>query len=340
MMIEDINKVLINKNTLNMDEFLLKIKNNNVDNQDIISFMKSLIASDIKLEENDRFSCISLGGLDEKIETIISFILKELNVDFNSTSDILSKNKNLSDIYVKFKNNNNYLLTLSLLLSGCINEKISNIVLDIKVGNIIKNDEEVENILKLVKLIEENFNLKVTCFVTNYSMSLGTSFGKNLELKEIEEILKGENLSSLATLAIKFSAYIYSCAKKISLELAQNKILDSIKNGSIYNYFKQSISDDIVLSKRLFSIKSSKTGFVKKIDILELKDLLVKVGALEDKEVGVVFSKQMGDYVLENEELAKVYLNNKDILTKELLDCFEIDDKMGEVSPLVTMIVR
>lgn len=48
----------------------------------------------------------------------------------------------------------------------------------------------------------------------------------------------------------------------------------------------------------------------------------------------------MGDYVLENEELAKVYLNNKDILTKELLDCFEIDDKMGEVSPLVTMIVR
>ena len=87
MMIEDINKVLINKN-------------NNVNNQDIISFMKSLIASDIKLEENDRFSCISLGGLDEKLETIISFILKELNVDFNSTSDILSKNKNLSDIYV------------------------------------------------------------------------------------------------------------------------------------------------------------------------------------------------------------------------------------------------
>ena len=159
-------------------------------------------------------------------------------------------------------------------------------------------------------------------------------------LKEIEEILKGENLSSLATLAIKFSAYIYSCAKKISLELAQNKILDSIKNSSIYNYFKQNSSDDIVLSKRFFSIKSSKTGFVKRIDILELNDLLVKVGALEDKEVGVVFSKQMGDYVLENEELAKVYLNNKDILTKELLDCFEIDDKMGEVSPLVTMIVR
>ena len=61
---------------------------------------------------------------------------------------------------------------------------------------------------------------------------------------------------------------------------------------------------------------------------------------LLDYTVGIVLSKKVGDYVVENEELAKVYLNKVDLGINEILDCFEITDMVGELSPLIKEIVR
>ena len=41
--------------------------------------------------------------------------------------------------------------------------------------------------------------------------------------------------------------------------------------------------------------------------------------------VGFILNKKVGDYVLEDEELIKVYIKDKDINVNEVLDCFIID---------------
>ena len=59
-----------------------------------------------------------------------------------------------------------------------------------------------------------------------------------------------------------------------------------------------------------------------------------------DYTVGFILNKKVGDYVLENEELVKVYLNSNDINVKEILDCFIIEDSSVEKKPLIYEIIK
>ena len=63
-----------------------------------------------------------------------------------------------------------------------------------------------------------------------------------------------------------------------------------------------------------------------------LGEIAKKIGAgrqtKEDKidyGVGLVLSKKVGDFVLENEELVNIYVDEKDIALQELLNCFSIN---------------
>ena len=47
-----------------------------------------------------------------------------------------------------------------------------------------------------------------------------------------------------------------------------------------------------------------------------------------DPEVGLILCKKLGEYVEEEEDLAKIYMNKKDISLKEVLDCFEIEEEL------------
>jgi thymidine phosphorylase len=105
--------------------------------------------------------------------------------------------------------------------------------------------------------------------------------------------------------------------------------------------------DDVKISSKVFSVKSSKSGFIRDIDAY-------KLGMLErsltdgrfngnnsfDHSVGFRLNKKNGDYVLEDEELLSVYLNEKDIDVKSILDCFDISESCGELAPLIYEIVE
>lgn len=274
---------------------------------------------------HDSYCYLSIGDVSTKESLILKAILKSFNIKYYTLEEITDSDLNNQDLFI--------------VISKIINYGIKNIILDIKIDNEILA-ETVKEVSQIIVSIGKEYGLGITCFGTNSKLSIGTSFGKNLELQEISDILNGNTDYSFALLSVKFASYIISNIKNISLEDANQLVLKNIENKKCYNTLKEIIDlDNLNLSNKIFSIKSSKTGFIKNIVADEIKDLLLKIG-FDDSSVGIKFTKQIGDYVLENEQLALVYLNKKDILTSEVLDCFEIEDKTGDIKSLVQLIVR
>lgn len=111
--------------------------------------------------------------------------------------------------------------------------------------------------------------------------------------------------------------------------------------------YQQGNIENIPVSKHVFSIKSSKTGFITEINAYRLGMIERSMNAnrfnqdgLIDATVGFVLNKKIGDYVLENEEILKVYLNTNDVNVKEILDCFEIQDSLAKELPLIYEIIK
>lgn len=280
-----------------------------------------MIDNEVKKIDNS-FCFFTIGDITTKENRLVDLLLSLFNYNYYSIDNIAG--------------NYNTLEPLSII-NKVIGYGIKNIVIDIKTGFRI-NDEEAKKLANEFLELSRKYEVNTTCFITSLNLSLGTSFGRNLETIEIVNLLEGKEYSSLLKLAIKITSFMID--KDLSLEENQALIIEYIKRQHETLAFSKKLNiDNLDLKSRVFSIKSSDTGFVKNIDVFEIEDLLNKLGS-DDQQTGIVFSKQIGDYVLENEELAKVYLNEKDILASEVLDCFQIELEMGKVDPLVKEIVR
>ena len=280
-----------------------------------------MIDNEVKKIDNS-FCFFTIGDITTKENKLVDLLLSLFNYNYYSIDNIVD--------------NYNTLEPLSII-NKVIGYGIKNIVIDIKTGFRI-NNEEAKKLANEFLELSRKYEVTTTCFITSLNLSLGTSFGRNLETIEIANLLEGKEYSSLLKLAIKITSFMID--KDLSLEKNQTLIIEYIKRQHENLAFSKKLNiNNLDLKSRVFSIKSSETGFVKNIDVFEIEDLLNKLG-FDDQQTGIVLSKQIGDYVLENEELAKVYLNEKDILASEVLDCFQIELEMGKIDPLVKEIVR
>ena len=51
-------------------------------------------------------------------------------------------------------------------------------------------------------------------------------------------------------------------------------------------------------------------------------------------------NKNVGDYVLKDEELVKVYLNKIDLSINDITSCFKIDSELGDVLPNIYGVIK
>ena len=96
----------------------------------------------------------------------------------------------------------------------------------------------------------------------------------------------------------------------------------------------------------MFSVKSIKSGYVTEIDTQKLGEIVKLIGGGRTKKedkinygVGIVLSKKLGDYVNKDEEILKIYLDDKDMTIKEILDCFKITDKKVKIKLIKEIIL-
>jgi len=307
------------------------------------------------------------GGTIDKLESINGFKVDLKREDFiKEVNDIkvaiVSQTGNLvpadKKIYA-LRDVSGTVESIPLIASSIMSKKLAcganKIVLDVKVGNgaLMKNLEDASILADTMIKIGKNNNVEVVCVLTDMSQPLGNAIGNSLEVLESIEVLKGNGPKDLTSLVIKIATIMVSLGKSISYDDALKEVEENLKNGKAYNKFCEMIKyqqgdiNNIEVSKRVFSIKSSKTGFVNAINAYELGEITRKIGAgrysktdIINHGVGVVLNKKVGDYVLQDEELLKVYLGDKDITVGEILECFEITQKLDEKIPLIHKIIK
>ena len=246
-------------------------------------------------------------------------------------------------------------LIASSIMSKIIASGANKIVIDVKVGAgaLMKDLNSARELANIMIKIGKRYNREVVCLITDMDTPLGNTVGNSLEVIEAIDTLQGQGPEDLTRLVITLASYLISMDKNISLEESTKLAIDRLKDGSAYKKFTQLVNaqqgdiNNIQVSDRVFSIKSNKTGFVKRIDALKIGAIAHKIGAgrtnkedVIDHTVGIKLSKKVGDYVIENEELAQVYLNKVDLSIGEVLNCFEITDMVGKLPPLIKEIIR
>lgn len=249
--------------------------------------------------------------------------------------------------------------SIPLIASSIMSKKLASgadkLVLDVKVGKgaLMKNLEDARKLANLMIKIGKKAKKEVVCVLTNMEEPLGTHIGNVLEVEESIEFLKGNYASDLYELVMTLGSIMVHLARSIDEKQARKLLEENLKSGKGYEKFKEFISfqggnlEKLQKSSKVISIKSNQTGYINCIHTLELGELVRAIGAGRyqkedsiDYQVGIVLNKKVGDFVLKEEELLKIYVHEKDIEIGKILDCFEVGEHYIEPQPLIYEIIQ
>ncbi len=249
--------------------------------------------------------------------------------------------------------------SIPLIASSIMSKKLASgadaIVLDVKVGKgaLLKTKEEASQLANLMVKIGKSFGKKTVCLLTDMDQPLGNAIGNALEVKEAIEMLEGNGPEDLKEICLSIASIMISLGKNIDIQTARLLAEDKLYKKEALEVFKQFIKkqkgdiNSLKISDKVYSLKSNKTGWINSIDALKIGEISALLGAgrttLDDKidhSVGIYLNKKVGDYVLEGEELLKVYYNESDIKLVPLLNCFEITQMFTNKTPLIYEVIK
>lgn len=244
--------------------------------------------------------------------------------------------------------------SIPLIASSIMSKKLASgadkIVIDLKVGKgaLMTTKKQAEELAHQMVEIGKRHGKETICIMTNMDEPLGYSIGNALEIKECIDVLQGKGPKDMTDLVLYLGMYMVSMGTGMSLEQARKKVTENLLNGKAYAKFEEFITRQggdltkLELAPKVFSIKSTKTGFLNHIDAHQIGVAVHKLGAgrtnKEDKidyGVGIELTKKPGEFVTEGEELMKAYLSTRDIAMRELLDCFVIEEDVSSPSELI-----
>ena len=249
--------------------------------------------------------------------------------------------------------------SIPLIASSIMSKKIASgadiIFIDVKVGNgaLMKTLDSAKELARTMIEIGKKFDKTVICILTDMNEPLGYAIGNSLEVKEAMDSLKGYGPSDVLELIVSIASLVLQKTENISDEEARNLCMKKITSGEAYKKFEELVEyqhgnlKEMKISKKIFSVKADKEGYITKIDALGLGEIARIIGAgrltkddIIDPSVGLVLSKKIGDYVNVGDELIKVYLSQKDIKLNDILSCFEISNVKSESTPLIYEILK
>lgn len=248
--------------------------------------------------------------------------------------------------------------SIPLIASSIMSKKIAlganDIVIDLKVGNgaLMKDIKDAKLLAHYMIEIGKRYQKNVVCVLTDMNEPLGKAIGNGLEVKESIDVLKNHGDEKLKKLVLTLAGHMVEKGLGISFDEAYQKCQTNLENQKAYQKFEELVKwqggniDDICISSNVISLKSPSTGFVNKIDALKLGNLAKILGAGRIKEddnidygVGFVLNKKVGDYVLEGEELVKIYTGKTDLLLEDVVSCFSITNNGVEKESIIIDVI-
>ena len=232
--------------------------------------------------------------------------------------------------------------SIPLIASSIMSKKIASgankIVLDVTVGKgaFMKNKEDAQKLADLMIRIGELAGREVVCVLTKMDEPLGYSIGNNLEVIEAIKFLKGYMPKDLKDVVFELGANMIKLAGLgENLEENKLKIQENIVNGKGYEKFLQMVQnqggdisylnniDKFEKSKYIIPVTSLKSGIISEINAEDIGKVACLLGAGRirkedsiDYTAGIVLNKKVGDYVKENEILAYIHTNNKNVINE------------------------
>lgn len=326
-----------------------------------------LAESNLKLAKMSGRGLGHTGGTIDKLESIEGFKVKLDEEKFieqvnkvgaaviSQTNNLVPADKKLYALRDVTGTTESIPLIASSIMSKKIASGAQTIILDVKVGNgaLMKTVESATELAKTMIEIGKNYNKKVICVLTNMEEPLGFAIGNALEVEEAINTLKNNGPEDLKDLVLTLSALLIEANSDLNFDKIKTDLEEKLKDGSAYKKFEEIVLaqegniNDIKKSTKCFSVKSSKSGWITKINALKLGEIARKLGAGRiNKEdtinygVGLVLKQKVGDFVLQDEELLKVYYDDKDVSLTEILECFEISEHSVEKNKLIIDIIK
>ncbi len=313
------------------------------------------------------------GGTIDKLESIEGFNVSLSEKDFlnqvndigiaviGQTSEICPADKKLYAL----RDVTGTVSSIPLIASSIMCKKLASgadvICLDVKVGSgaFMKNIDDARKLASLMVKIGKNLGRKVIAILTDMEEPLGYAVGNNLEVIEAINTLKGNGPSDLNSLVIEFaSQLVYNSNLASSINEAKEKVINNLNNNKAYDKFlefvnaqggntNQVLNMDFKAPKNIIEIKSKKSGYVNKLNALDIGLAAMLLGAGRttkedsiDMSVGVLLNKKVGDYVLENECLAYAYSNgiNEESAINKIFNAYDISNEPVEKKLILDII--
>ena len=249
--------------------------------------------------------------------------------------------------------------SIPLIASSIMSKKLASgadtIVIDLKVGNgaLMKDLESARKLANAMVSIGKAHKRNVICVLTDMNQPLGNAIGNALEVKEAMDCLLNNGPDDITNLSIVLSSVMVSYGLQIGFKEANKMVLEKLKNGSAYKKFEELVKaqggdlSNIKIAETIVSIKSKETGFITHIETDALGEIVRKLGGGRyekedsiDHSVGIVLSKKIGDYVMEDEEILKIYASDKDVVIEDVLDCFKIEMLNKNHNDLIIEMIR
>ncbi|MFE9277567.1 pyrimidine-nucleoside phosphorylase [Paenibacillus glucanolyticus] len=244
--------------------------------------------------------------------------------------------------------------SIPLIASSIMSKKIAAgsdaIVLDVKTGAgaFMKTVEDAKELAHAMVSIGNNVGRKTMAVISDMSQPLGAAIGNSLEVQEAIDALRGEGPKDLEELCLALGRQmVYLAQKADSLEDAEEKLREVIRNGKALEKFKEFLQnqggdpsvvdypDRLPKAQYLIELPAQQDGVVAELVADEIGTAAMLLGAGRatkeseiDLAVGLMLNKKVGDTVKKGDSLVTIHANreNVDDVKQKLYESIRIAD--------------
>lgn len=308
------------------------------------------------------------GGTVDKLESIKGYKLKISKEDFINELKkvgcaVISQSDKIAvadkKIYA-LRDEIGAVDSIPLIASSIMSKKIASgsdvIIIDLKVGAgaFMKNVKDATRLAKTMVKIGKYYNKKVICTLSDMNTPLGKNIGNSLEVKEVIDFFNGKYDKRLYELSVYISSLMISTAKGISFRKAKELVINLIESGHAKNKFKEWITyqggdlKQLKDSANKYIVVSKTSGYINKVDSLNLAQLVYDLGAGRHKKtdkidyaVGVILNKSIGEKINAGEILGVIYYNKKiRDFEDRFINSFKIEKKKKKVKKIIIKTIK
>ena len=257
--------------------------------------------------------------------------------------------------------------SIPLIAASVMSKKLASgtdaILLDVTVGEgaFMKNMDSARELARTMVEIGKHLNRNTVAVLSDMSEPLGRAVGNSLEVKEAIASLKGEGPDDLMELCYTSGSIMLVQAKICKdRDEARRALYNSIKSGEAFNKLVEMVKaqggdveyilhpEKFEVSSRKIEIVAERSGFVKKLDALEIGIAAMKLGAgretLEDKidmSAGIILNHKVGAKVKIGDVLCVAYTNKEHVedAIAQIKGAYEIVDEPIYSQPVIREIV-